>query len=173
MSMRSWFIRFAAPVALTLGGAACRGPDAPAELPSPPPPVETESSPEQTEPADAAAPSESDSAAPGDVPPAATGTTETRTPEVIAQVIRTNREPFRACYEQGKKKIPELEGTLTLSFVLKPNGDVKTAELNRERSDIVEPVVVDCALSTLKAMKFPRSSRGMESSVNYPFDFRR
>ena len=88
-------------------------------------------------------------------------------------MIRDNRQPFRDCYEKGKKKIPELEGTLTLYFVLNPKGEVKTAELNRERSDIVEPVVVDCAVAVLKTMKFPRSSRGMESTVNYPFDFKR
>jgi hypothetical protein len=123
----------------------------------------------------AAAPTEAPAPAaePAAAEPAPDSNGETRTSEVIAQVIRDNRQPFRDCYEKGKKKIPELEGTLTLYFVLNPKGEVKTAELNRERSDIVEPVVVDCALGVLKGMKFPRSSRGMESTVNYPFDFKR
>jgi hypothetical protein len=131
--------------------------------------VEPPSAPEPAPTETAAAPS----AEPAPAAPAADPNGETRTSEVIAQVIRDNRQPFRDCYEKGKKKIPELEGTLTLYFVLNPKGEVKTAELNRERSDIVEPVVVDCALAVLKTMKFPRSSRGMESTVNYPFDFKR
>lgn len=92
---------------------------------------------------------------------------------MIAQVIKDNRQPFRDCYEKGRQKIPELEGTLTLHFVLDPKGSVRKAELNQERSDIVEPVVVDCAIEVLRGMKFPPSSRGMETTVNYPFDFKR
>ncbi len=139
------------------------------------PPVEPVTEAEVVEPPAPPAPAPTESAAaPEPAPaPAADSNGETRTSEVIAQVIRDNRQPFRDCYEKGKKKIPELEGTLTLYFVLNPKGEVKTAELNRERSDIVEPTVVDCALGVLKAMKFPRSSRGMESTVNYPFDFKR
>jgi hypothetical protein len=141
------------------------------------PPVSPITEAEVVEPPGPPAPAPTESAAPAPEPaaaaPAPDSNGETRTSEVIAQVIRDNRQPFRDCYEKGKKKIPELEGTLTLYFVLNPKGEVKTAELNRERSDIVEPVVVDCALGVLKAMKFPRSSRGMESTVNYPFDFKR
>ncbi len=149
--------------------AAC-GPDKPPVSPiTEAEGVEPPSAPEPAPTETAAAPS----AEPAPAAPAADPNGETRTSEVIAQVIRDNRQPFRDCYEKGKKKIPELEGTLTLYFVLNPKGEVKTAELNRERSDIVEPVVVDCALAVLKTMKFPRSSRGMESTVNYPFDFKR
>jgi len=141
------------------------------------PPVEPVTEAEVVEPPSAPAPEPAETAAAPtaepEAAPAPDPNGETRTSEVIAQVIRDNRQPFRDCYEKGKKKIPELEGTLTLFFVLNPKGEVKTAELNRERSDIVEPTVVDCAVAVLKTMKFPRSSRGMESTVNYPFDFKR
>lgn len=100
------------------------------------------------------------------------GVTETRTTEVIAKVIKDNRAPFRACYEKGRKELPDLKGTLTLHFVLDPEGKVKLAELNLERSTIKSPMVADCAIAELKKLKFPPSSRGMESSVNYPFDFK-
>ncbi|HET9957025.1 MAG TPA: AgmX/PglI C-terminal domain-containing protein [Polyangiaceae bacterium] len=98
---------------------------------------------------------------------------EARTNEVIAKVIRDNRKPFRDCYEKAAKEQPGIEGTLTLHFVLTPDGKVKSAELNRERSTLTAPTAVDCAVSALKTLKFPPSSRGMESVVNYPFDFKR
>lgn len=166
----------ALPLALCLAlslSLACR-PDTPpvepvTEAEVVEPPSAPEPAPADPEPASAPAADANDPT----MATAADSNGETRTSEVIAQVIRDNRQPFRDCYEKGKKKIPELEGTLTLYFVLSPKGEVKTAELNRERSDIVEPTVVDCAVAVLKTMKFPRSSRGMESTVNYPFDFKR
>jgi hypothetical protein len=96
---------------------------------------------------------------------------ETRTNEVIAKIIKDNRKPFRDCFEKGLDQVPELQGTMTLHFVLTPGGKVKLAELNEPRSDIKLPLVVDCALAVLRSMTFPRSSRGMESTVNYPFVF--
>jgi hypothetical protein len=162
------FSSFGIVLALVLVGCGSAPLPADPSSAAPPPaePVPAPAEPAPAEPAPAE-PAPADAAPPGDP------NTETRTSEVIAQVIRDNRKPFRDCYEKGKQKIPELEGTLTLHFTLNPRGEVKHAELNKDRSDIVEPLVVDCALAALKAMKFPRSSRGMESTVNYPFDFKR
>jgi hypothetical protein len=170
--MLTSFARWSLGMLLVLG---CGGAKAPVESPDTPPPAESpasapEPAPTDTAPAPAPEPASTSEAAPSE---SAGSGVETRTSEVIAQVIKDNRKPFRDCYDKGKQKIPELEGTLTLFFVLNPRGEVKKAELNRERSDIVEPIVVDCALGVLRSMKFPRSSRGMESTVNYPFDFRR
>ena len=171
--------RFAGPLALLLLSIGC-GPDKPAAQPDADLPPPAEEPPRPVEATNAGTPTadpatgENTAAVSGsEPPPAAGGAQETRTAEVIAQIIKDNRKPFRDCYEKGKQKIPELEGTLTLFFVLGPKGDVKKAELNQERSNIVEPVVVDCAVAALKGIKFPPSSRGMESTVNYPFDFKR
>jgi hypothetical protein len=100
------------------------------------------------------------------------GDTETRTTELIQKTIVNQRKPFRDCYEKAKKDLPTLQGTLTLTFTLDPEGKVKSAELNQDRSDLKSPVVVDCAVAELKKIKFPPSSRGMETTVNYPFNFK-
>lgn len=100
-------------------------------------------------------------------------TGETRTSEAIAKVVRDNRQPFRDCYERSAAKDPNLQGTLTLHFVLDPEGRVKLAELNEPRSTIKDSNVVNCAIGVLKTLHFPPSSRGMESVANYPFDFKR
>ncbi|MBN1611631.1 MAG: AgmX/PglI C-terminal domain-containing protein [Polyangiaceae bacterium] len=98
------------------------------------------------------------------------GPPEKRTLEVIGKIVKDNRQMVRDCYNQARKKDPSLQGNLTIHFVLDPDGDVMSAELNRERSDITTPAVVECAIMLIKALKFPPSSRGMETVVNYPFN---
>jgi outer membrane biosynthesis protein TonB len=97
---------------------------------------------------------------------------ETRTTELIQKVIVDNRKPFRDCYDKARKELPDLRGTLTVHFVLDPAGKVKQAELNVERSDLKSPAVADCTVAALKKLSFPESSRGMDTTVNYPFDFK-
>jgi hypothetical protein len=56
-------------------------------------------------------------------------------------------------------------------FVLDPAGKVKLIELNQERSTLKSPAVVDCVIGVVKSIAFPPSSRGLETNVNYPFNF--
>jgi hypothetical protein len=98
------------------------------------------------------------------------GPPDKRTLEVIGKIVKDNRQMVRDCYDQARKKDPGLQGDLIIHFVLDPDGDVMSAELNTERSDITTPAVVECAIMLIKALKFPPSSRGMETVVNYPFN---
>jgi outer membrane biosynthesis protein TonB len=100
------------------------------------------------------------------------GAPEKRTTEVIQQIIVDNRKPVRSCYDKVKKDLPSLQGTMTIHFVLDPEGAVKKAELVLERSEIKNAELADCAIGVIKKLKFPASSRGMESSINYPFNFK-
>ncbi len=97
---------------------------------------------------------------------------ETRTTEVIQKIILDNRKPVRACYDKVKKDLPSLQGNMTIHFVLGPEGAVKKAEIVLERSEIKNAELADCAIGVIKKLKFPASSRGMESSINYPFNFK-
>jgi len=97
---------------------------------------------------------------------------ETRTTAVIQDTVKANRQPVRDCYDKGRKEIGDLKGTMTIKFTLDPDGKVKKAELVLERSDIKAPAVVSCAIDAIKKIKFPPSSRGMETTVDYPFDFK-
>jgi hypothetical protein len=134
-------------------------PEAPA--PSPSPPV-TEESPYAAGAAAAKA---------ADEPEAPLGEGDTRTMESIAALVKSHRKEARACYEEGRKQVENLKGDLVVHFVLKPSGDVKLAELNKERSTITEPSVVKCVIGVITAIKFPKSSKGLETTVNYPFNF--
>ena len=155
---------------------ACGGSEPPPQSAADAAPVAEPAASSEPKPASAAAPSAgTDEAWDGEAE--ATGKfqpekTETRTSEAVAKVVRENRKPFRSCYEQGRKELPDLAGTLTLHFVLDPSGKVKKVELNLERSTIKAPSVVTCATNAFLVLKFPPSSRGMETEGNYPFDFK-
>jgi uncharacterized low-complexity protein len=97
---------------------------------------------------------------------------EKRTTEVIQGIVQDNRKAIRACYDKARKQLPDLAGQMTIHFVLDPEGKLKKAELNQERSSLKSPEVVKCAIDALKKIKFPPSSRGMESTINYPFNFK-
>ena len=149
--------------------AACGGAtqNATPEAPSTPAPSETPAA--ETKPPEA-----SPSASAGDAAeatPAAGGDPDTRTMEVIAATVKAHRKEARDCYEKGLKQVPGLKGDLVVHFVLKPSGKIKQIELNRERSTITEASVVTCVIDVVSAIEFPKSSRGMETTVNYPFNF--
>src|SRR5262245_47164270 len=96
---------------------------------------------------------------------------ETRTVEVIAKIVKDNRQPVRDCYDKAQKQLPSLKGDMVIFFVLDPEGKVKKIELNQQTSTLKSPEVVDCAIKVIKGLNFPPSSRGMETTVNYPYNF--
>ena len=96
---------------------------------------------------------------------------ETRTMKVIQQLVLDNRDRFRGCYDKVQAKVPELQGDLTLYFVLDAQGKVREAALNEERSTLKHPEVTKCVIFEIKNLKFPASSKGLETKVNYPFNF--
>lgn len=135
-----------------------------------------DSAPADAKPAGDAKPAESEegwageSEAKSQKAPDGGGKTETRTMEVIAQIIKDNRKGVRDCFEKAKKDLPDLKGDMVIHFVIDPEGKVKKADLNVERSTLKSPAVVDCSIKFLSAIKFPASSRGMDTTVNYPFN---
>jgi|SRR6185369_12919274 len=98
------------------------------------------------------------------------GKTETRTMDVIAQIVKENRKPVRECFDKAKKDLPDLKGDMVIHFVVDPEGKVKKADLNQERSTLKSSAVVDCAIKVITGIKFPPSSRGMDTTVNYPYN---
>jgi len=96
---------------------------------------------------------------------------ETRTMDVIRKLVMDNRKAARKCYDDARKDDKDLKGDVVIHFVLDPEGKVKKAELNQERSTLKAPAVVDCVIGVIKSISFPKSSRAMETSTNYPFNF--
>jgi hypothetical protein len=95
---------------------------------------------------------------------------ETRTMDVIAKLVKENRQPVRDCMDKAKKQLPDLKGDMVIHFIIDPEGKVTKAELNVEKSSLKNPDVAECAIKTIQGIKFPPSSRQMQSEVNYPYN---
>jgi outer membrane biosynthesis protein TonB len=173
---------------VALGMVACGGsPPPPPSSPEPTPATSVEPTPGAPEPAtakpaeeegwageNAAKNGDAKPAAASDATPAPTGdpkAPETRTMDVIRKLVMDNRKAARKCYEDARKDLKDLKGDVVIHFVIDPDGNVKAAELNQERSTLKSPAVVDCVVGVIKGIKFPKSSRAMETSTNYPFNF--
>jgi TonB family protein len=104
-------------------------------------------------------------------PPAPQAPRDSRGKEQIQEVMAANRDKVRACYDASLAKNPGIVGQLVVDFVINPRGDVKQAEVNWSASEIHVPELDACAADAVRALKFPPSSRGLESKVSYPFNF--
>lgn len=91
--------------------------------------------------------------------------------ETMQKIVQSYRGCVRRCYETVQKEIPGLKGDLTITLVITPKGKVKEATLNKDRSTLFTPKIVDCAADTLKKLEFGEHPKGMESKLNYPFNF--
>jgi TonB family protein len=85
--------------------------------------------------------------------------------------MAANRDKVRACYDAALAQNPGIHGDLVVDFVIDPRGNVKQAEVNWSASEIHVPELDNCAADAVRSVKFPPSSRGMESKVSYPFNF--
>jgi TonB family protein len=99
------------------------------------------------------------------------GSQDARGKNEIQAVIAANREKMRACYDAALKNNPGIQGDLVVGFVINPDGTVKSAEVDWKESELHVPELDSCAVDVLRSLKFPPSSRGLESKVNYPFNF--
>jgi TonB family protein len=99
-------------------------------------------------------------------------TKDTRGKEEIQQVMAANRDKVRACYDAALPQNPGIQGDLVVDFVIDPHGEVKQAEVNWSQSELHVPEIDTCAVEAVKSIKFPASSRGLESKVSYPFNFK-
>jgi TonB family protein len=96
---------------------------------------------------------------------------DARGKDEIQAVIAANRDKMRACYDAALKNNPGIQGDLVVTFVINPDGSVKSAEVNWTESELHVPELDSCAVDVLRSLKFPPSSRRLESKVNYPFNF--
>lgn len=98
----------------------------------------------------------------GTVPPTASGSLPA---EVIQRVVRQNFGRFRMCYEQGLTRNPNLEGRVSVRFVIGADGAVST--VGNGGSDLPDQSVVSCIVSSFYGISFPKPERGIVT-VTYP-----
>jgi TonB family protein len=175
--VRSRSVVGVAVLGLILFGAACAHDAPPPEAPLEAPPEETPPESASATPEPTAEPAPSSEATPATAEPSAetpstsAPTRDSRGKEQIQQVMAANRDKVRACYDAALPQNPGIHGALVLDFVIDPRGDVKRAEVNWSASDLHIPELDTCAVDAVRSIKFPASSRGLESKVSYPFNF--
>ena len=89
-------------------------------------------------------------------------------PEVIQRIVRQNFGRFRLCYENGMRNNPNLQGRVSVKFVIDRSGAVgMTADGG---SDLPDQGVVQCVVRGFGNLSFPQPEGGMVTVV-YPIIF--
>jgi TonB family protein len=89
----------------------------------------------------------------------------------IQAVMGKNRQLFRDCYDKSLKAHSGIQGKYVLTFVINPNGSVKSAETDQSTSQIHQADMASCAEAAVRTLTFPASKKGKESRTSYPFVF--
>jgi outer membrane biosynthesis protein TonB len=90
----------------------------------------------------------------------------------VVEIIRKNRAGFRACFDTWSAAHPGIDGAVTLSFYLAPDGNVDRADADAKGKNFTAPDVETCIEDFARSLKYPASSNGKFTRFNYPFDFK-
>jgi hypothetical protein len=85
----------------------------------------------------------------------------------IQAVVRRQYGKFRLCYELGLHGCPNLEGRITIRFVIGLDGRV--TKVRDAGSDITDREVVECVLRAVSGFVFPKPEKPI--TVQYPIMF--
>ncbi len=91
--------------------------------------------------------------------------------EVVKNYIRKQLAKIRWCYQKAFQKNPELEGKLTVSFVISPTGSVMSAKVIN--SSLADKELEGCVEQKIMTWRFPAPQGGGVVKVNYPFVLRK
>jgi hypothetical protein len=88
-------------------------------------------------------------------------------PEVIQRIVRQNFGRFRLCYENGLRNNPNLQGRVSVRFVIGRDGTVSSVGGG---GDIPDSGVVSCVTRAFYGLSFPQPEGGIVT-VSYPIVF--
>jgi len=88
--------------------------------------------------------------------------------EVVRRIVRQHLSMFRACYEDGLKRNPSVQGRITTKYVIGQDGDVVTAQDGG--SDLPDANVVQCVVNRFKTFAYPKPEGGVVL-VSFPLVF--
>jgi hypothetical protein len=89
-------------------------------------------------------------------------------PEVIQRIVRQNYGRFRLCYENGLRNNPNLQGRVSVRFVIGRDGSV--SNVGNAGSDLPDPAVISCVTRAYYGLSFPQPEGGIVTVV-YPIMF--
>lgn len=95
------------------------------------------------------------------------------TRDQIAAAVATQMPAMSACYDAAVERDPRIEGTVTMRFVIAPDGSVmleRPIKPKPGRTELKDLVAVDCVRSVIRETRFPKTG-GIPVTVSYPFVF--
>jgi hypothetical protein len=88
--------------------------------------------------------------------------------EIIQRIVRQNYGRFRFCYESGIRNNPNLQGRVSVRFVIGRDGAV--SNVANGNSDLPDAAVVACVIRAYYSLSFPQPEGGIVTVV-YPIMF--
>jgi hypothetical protein len=98
-----------------------------------------------------------------------TTTAPTRDKATIQSTIAGARTQVQYCYEKELKDKPDLEGTVTVDFVIDASGAVTESKASGLNDDAVET----CIAGVVKGLAFGEVKGGGMTNVRYPFTLKK
>ncbi len=89
--------------------------------------------------------------------------------ETVRRIIQSYRAQIRACYERALISSPNLQGRISYQWKILSDGGVVDAKV--AKSTVESANLKACVLEVINQMQFPKSSRGLSTTVIYPFQF--
>ena len=87
--------------------------------------------------------------------------------EVIRRIIHRHINEVRFCYEQELNQRPDLQGRVSIKFIISPTGAVQTAA--KADSSLGNAKVEGCIVNAVRRWVFPSPEGGGIVVVTYPF----
>ncbi len=85
--------------------------------------------------------------------------------DIVRRVVRVRFSALRACYEKVIKTNPKLEGTVTVSFAIQPDGSMKDLKTT---GSLTDAAVLGCVTKNFLSMAFPEPEKKATVTVTYP-----
>jgi tetratricopeptide (TPR) repeat protein len=103
-------------------------------------------------------------------PPTTTGTGGSDRLQAVAEVVKQNRAGFRACFDKWSKTHPGVNGRVTLTFYLDPDGNLD--QPTADEKGFASAEVATCIEELSRTLRYPKSPSGKFTRFSYPFDFK-
>lgn len=95
------------------------------------------------------------------------------TADSIKQIVLSYQPKIQGCYEDHlstKKKAPQ--GALKTSFVITPDGLVKSAKVLKAGTTLKDSALHDCVVAVLSTMTFPKPTDAKDHPIEFPFNLK-
>lgn len=89
----------------------------------------------------------------------------------ISGRVEDRRPAARACYDEGQKRVPELQGRLIINFEIDPDGKVVDASQSAQDEQIMDEQVVACVVDVIRGITFAKSQRGKLTRAFHRYEF--